>query len=241
MIKFIRSVTVIFLFGFFGCGALFIRYFIFPFQHNKIKNYETLQKSWQFFVWLLTRLKIIELKIENLDRIKNIKNSIVVSTHPSFIDIVILMSVIGHSTCFVADRLARNPFFKGMVNLLFIIDVPTVDEWLDSACNKLQDNLNVIIFPMGVRHRKNETPKIRRGTALIAQKSKKNIAMLNLETSYDFLQINQPVYEAGDKPVVYTLQYLGEIDTNEFLDKYPDEVTFKTKITKLMTKTLYKQ
>ena len=241
MIRFIRGLTVIFLFALFGCGALFIRYIIFPFQHSKIKNYEILQKSWQFFIWLLKTLKIIELKIETLEQIKNIKNSIVVSTHPSFIDIVILMSIIPHSTCFVAEKLARNPFFKGMVNLLFIIEVPTINEWLNSACDKLQDGLNVIIFPMGIRHRKNETPRIRRGTALIAQKSHKNIVMLNMETSFDFLHINQPIYEAGNKPVLYNIEYLGQIDVNSFFEKYTDNVTFKTEITRQISAVLYKK
>ena len=240
MIKFIRGITVIFLFALFGCGALFIRYLIFPFQNSDIKKYETLQKSWQFFIWLLKTLKIIRIESNSLEQIKNIKNSIIVSTHPSFIDIVILMSVIPHSTCFVAEKLARNPFFKGMVKLLFIVEVPAIEEWLDVACEKLEKGLNVIIFPMGTRHRKNEHLKIRRGAALIAQKSRKNIVMLNIENSFDFLQIHQPIYKAGDRAVIYKLEYLDEIDTDKFLEKFPDEVTFKTEITKLISATLYK-
>lgn len=241
MIKFVRSILAILLFSLFGCGALFMRFFIFPFQKSKMKNYESLQKSWQFFIWLLKKLKILELKADNIEAIKNIKNSIIVSTHPSFIDIVILISIIPYSTGFVAERLARNPFLKGIVNLLFIIEVQSIDEWLKNTCDKLQDGLNVIIFPMGIRHRKNEYPKIRRGTALIAQKSHKNIVMLNLETSFDFLQINQPFYDAGNKTVLYTLNYLGQIDTEDYLNKFPDVVTFKTEITKQISATLYKR
>ena len=92
----------------------------------------------------------------------------------------------------------------------------------------------------GTRHRKNEYPKIRRGAALIAQKSRKNIVMLNIETDFDFLQIHQPIYDAGTKAVVYNLEYLNEIDINKFLEKFPDEVTFKTEITKQISATLYK-
>lgn len=240
MIRILRSVTVILLTVLFGVGALFIRYCIFPFQKTKLKNYETIQKSWQFFVWLLNKLCIIKLEIENLEKISNIKNSIIVSTHPSFIDIVILMSVIPHSTCFVAERLARNPFLKGIVDLLFVLESKDINTWLKNTSDKLDMGLNIIVFPMGIRHRKNETPRIRRGTALIAQKSQKNIVMLNLETNSDFLQINQPIYDAGDKPVLYKLKYLGEIDTKELFNEFPDEVTFKTVITKKISSTLYK-
>lgn len=240
MIKFIRGFITIFCFIFFGISALIFDYFVFPLQKSKYEQYEILRKSWAFFIQLLIKLHIIRLNVTNIDKIKNIKNSIIVSTHPSFIDIVVLISIIPYSTCFVANRLAQNFFLKGIVKLLFLVETKSIDELTEATCKKLNDGLNVIIFPMGIRHRKNETPRIRRGTALIAQKSHKNIVMLNLETDYDFLQINQPIYDAGDKSVLYTLEYLGQINTNDYLDKYPDAVTFNTKITKQIAKNLYK-
>lgn len=240
MIRIVRSIITIISFLLFGIGALFIRYCIFPLQKNRLDNYETLQRSWDFLINLLQKLRILKLQITDLDKIRNIRNSIIVSTHPSFLDIVILMSIIPHSTCFVAERLANNPFLKGMVKLLFIIEGQSIDDMLKKTCNKFDENLNVIIFPMGIRHRKNEYPKIRRGTAFIAHKTGKNIVMLNLETSFDFLQINQPFYDAGSEPVIYSLEYLGDINTEDYKKQYTDEVTFKTEVTKQINKTLYK-
>lgn len=240
MIRIVRSIITVISFLLFGIGALFIRYCIFPLQKNRLDNYETLQRSWDFFINLLQKLRILKLQITDLDKIRNIRNSIIVSTHPSFLDIVILMSIIPHSTCFVAERLANNPFLKGMVKLLFIIEGQSIDDMLKETCNKFDENLNVIIFPMGIRHRKNEYPKIRRGTAFIAHKTGKNIVMLNLETSFDFLQINQPFYDAGSEPVIYSLEYLGDINTEDYKKQYTDEVTFKTEVTKQINKTLYK-
>lgn len=235
----IRSIWATALFVFFGFSTLFVRYIIMPFNKNEKDNYEILRKSFKFFIWLLTKLKIMKLDISDLEKIKNIKNSIIVSTHPSFIDIVIFISLIPYTTCFAAERLANNPILKGMVKLLFILEGQPLDIWIDDACKMLDKGLNVIIFPMGIRHRKNETPKIRRGASLLAQKSGKNIVMLDLQTSYDFLFINQPFYEVGSDSVVYSLKYLGEINTKEFIEKYPDEVTFKTQLTKEITKCLY--
>ena len=240
MIKLFRSIVVIFLFGLFGIGALYIRYMIFPFQKTKSEHYKTLQQSWQFFVWLMKKLKIIKLNVKDIEQLKSIKNSIITSTHPSFIDIVILMAIIPNSTCFVAEKLSRNPFFKGIVNLLFIVETNSIEEWLDNACQKLNDGLNVIIFPMGGRHHRGEKLKIRRGTALIAQKSQKDIVMLSIKNSFDFLQNHQPIYQAGSKPVEYEIDYLGVLNTKEYLNKYSDEVTFKTEITKQIAQTLYK-
>ena len=238
--KIIRSILIVFLFGFFGIATLFVRYILMAFNKSKIKNYEILQKSFAFFIQLLNVLKIIKLQVGDLEKIKNIKNSIIVSTHPSFIDIVILISIIPYSTCFVAERLANNPILKGMVKLLFILEGQPLDKWLEEANSMLDRGLNVIIFPMGIRHRQNETPKIRRGASLIAQKSKKNIVLLDLKTSFDFLFINQPFYEAGVEPVIFNLNYLDEIKTNEYIEKYPDNVSFKTQVTKEISNILYK-
>lgn len=240
MIKFIRGITVIFLFAFFGTCAPIIRYLIFPFQKSKQENYRTLQKSWQFFVWLIKKFKIINIKINNIKKIQNIRNSIIISTHPSFIDIVILMSIIPNSTCFVAKKLVKNPFFKGMVELLFILETDDINDWLEKCNKKLDEGLNLIIFPMGTRHWGDERPKIKRGTALIAQKTCKNIVALDIKTNTKFLYVNQPIYDAGEKPVEYLIDYLEEINTKEYLDKFEDEVTFKTQLTKKITQILYK-
>ena len=236
-----RSSLAVFLFGFFGIATIFVRYILMAVNKNEMKNYDILQKSFAFFVWLLKSLRIIKLEVSDLEKIKNIKNSIIVSTHPSFIDIVILISIIPYSTCFVAERLANNPILEGMVKLLFILEGQPLDLWLEEANKMLDKGLNVIIFPMGIRHRQNETPKIRRGASLIAQKSGKNIILLDLKTSFDFLYIHQPFYEVGSETVVFSLDYLGEIDTKEYKEKCSDDVTFKTQVTKEISNILYKK
>lgn len=239
IIRLYRSFILIFMFVLFGLGALFIRYIIFHAQKNKIKHYDTLQKAWKLVIFLMVKTGLISIEIDDKERLENIKNSIIVSTHPSFIDIVILMSIIPHSTCFVAEKLARNPFLQGMAKHLFILEGQEMDKWVNSAVEALENGLNVIIFPMGTRHRKNEKIRIRRGAGLIASVSKKDIVLLHLEQSYDFLHIHQPFYDAGDKTVKYNLKYIGEINTSEYLNNYPDSVTFKTQVIKEISNLLY--
>ncbi len=240
MKRFIRGAGVVFFFAFFGLSALFVRYFVFPFIKTKHEDYDMLRKLWKFFVGILCKVKIINVKVDEIEKLKNIKNSIIVSTHPSYIDILLLISIIPNSTCFVAQKLANNLFFKDIVDLLFILDSNNIDEWLNKACEKLNNGLNIIIFPMGSRHDKNEHPKIRRGASLIAFKSQRNIVALNIETSYRFLSINQPIYDVGDKTVDYKIEYLDEINIKDFLAEYPDEVSFKTEVTRKISNILYK-
>ena len=74
-----------------------------------------------------------------------------------------------------------------------------------------------------------------------AQNTGKNISLIGIETSFDFLFIHQPFYEAGIEPVIFKIDYLEEIDTQEFLSHIQDEVTFKTQVTKKIEQTLYKK
>ena len=233
IIKFIRGLNVILCFALFGIGALFVRYFIYTIINLRVKNNRkifysnTINKLWYFFIKLLEYLKIIKLNIEDINKLKSIRNSIILSTHPSFIDIVILMG-----------KLAHNIFFKGIVNLLFIREGEY--DWLEKSLQVLDSGFNIIIFPMGTRHKKNEYPRIRRGASLIANKSGCKLAFIKIETSTNFLQINQPIYDAGTEPVEYNIRYIGEINTTEYLKKYSDEVTFKTELTKTIADNLYK-
>lgn len=243
-----RSLLVIFSFVFFGLGALITGYIIFPViksiykknENLKLKYNIVLQKSWYFFVLLLQKLKIIAIKSNDIEKLKNIKNSIIVSTHPSYIDILILISIIPHSTCFVAERIIKNPFFKQIAKELFIIQGQPADMWLDDAKKMLDNGFNIIIFPMGTRHKNNEYPKIRRGAAMLAQNTGKNIVILDMRTNFEFLQINEPVYKAGSGTVVYSIFYLDEVDIKDWLNEYTDEVSLKTELTKYITKTLYR-
>jgi len=239
IVKVYRSIIVSIFFLVFGFGALFIKYCIFPFLRNKLNEYKILKKSWQIFIFMLESTGILKLNIKDKNLIENLKGSIIVSTHPSFVDVIILMSILPCSTCFVAEKLTKNPFLKGIVNELFIPEGQSSAKWVNDAITALNNGLNVVIFPMGIRHKKNETPRIKRGTALLALESKIDIIALKLENDFDFLQIHQPFYKAGIKTVQYNLGYIDKIDTATFITKYQDEVSIKTAITSKIKELLY--
>lgn len=238
----IRAFIVLSSFLLFYIGATIINFIAFPFieifaKDEKTKYSSIIFYTWKWFIKFLSITKILKLKIEDIDKLRSIKGKIIVSTHPSYIDILILMSLIPNSTCFVKKELAYNPTLKKIINKIFIQSGLELDEMQRITKDYLDKGFNVIIFPSGIRHRKNEYPKIKKGTALISMNANKNIVPIEMYTDYDFLQIGQSVLDAGEKPVIYNIKVLEEINIQDYMTE--DEVDSRKNITRAISKALY--
>lgn len=246
MIKFLRGFTVVSMFGIFGAGSLFVGLFVFPIINilfkDKKKKYaysNVIHYSWLIFLKLLMITGVMKINTDDMEKIKNISQSVIVSTHPSYIDVLIILALIPKTTCFVAPKIARNCFFKNIAKSMFLISGNPIEDIVQSAKNALDDGFNVLIFPMGTRHRQNEFPKIRKGASQIAIESKKDITALKLTTDTDFLQTHQPIYDAGEKIVNYGLSYIKTINTTEIIQQENDEVELRKKLTNEIKSALY--
>jgi len=235
MVRKIRSLICIFCFLFFGAGAAFLNLCIFPFiMKNKELCSDIIHFTWKFFIRLLCFLKMIKLDIKNLGEIRN---KVIVCTHPSFIDIVILVGLIPHSTCFVKKELAHNPILKNIISSIFITNEVDLDELKSESKKMLERGFNVIIFPSGMRHRRNEFPKIKKGASLIALNSGKNIVPVRMFSDRDFLFIHQPFYAVSDRCVTFEVEEMPEINITDYINE--SEIVTKQKITHQIEEELY--
>lgn len=233
--KILRSLFVILCFSVFGIGSIILNFLLFPFiKENKELCSDIIHKCWQLFTKLFIVLGLIKLNIKKLEKIEN---KIIVSTHPSFIDIVILIGLIPHTTCFAKKELAHNPILKNLVNSIFITNEVDLDELKAQSKKMLDRGFNIIIFPAGIRHRKNEYPTIKKGASLIALNANKNIVPIRIFDDTDFLFINQPFYEASDKIVTFEIEQGEEIKLDNYRNE--SEIIEKKNITKAIEKALY--
>lgn len=214
--KFLRSVLVLFMFVFFGIGAFIINYFIIPFKkQNKNTSYKVVSGAWKFFVSMLQKTKIISIEIDNKEKLKDIKGKIVVANHPSFIDVVLLTSILPKSVCVAKKELKKNFFMGNIVKSLYLINDENKETLIKDAKNILDEGFNIIIFPTGTRTLENEPLILHKGASMIAISLKVNIVPIFIKTDYKFLAKKQKVYDAGDKPVKYFIKINDEIEIKE--------------------------
>jgi len=242
--KYLRSLLMIFAFCVFGLGAIVLNFLVFPVLKLLFKGQDLtiiysniIQNLWLFFLNLLVFIRLIKLEIKDKKALQNIKNKVIVATHPSFIDILILVALIPRSTGFAKKELTKNFILKNLVNSIFITNDLAPEELKSHTKKMLDMGFNVIIFPMGTRHRKDEYPKIKKGASLIALNSEKNIVPIKLNTTEDFLFLNQPFYEGGNQTVVYEIEVLSEINPQDYYNE--SEIIMKKNITKQIEQSLY--
>ena len=233
--KYFRSFLAVICFGIFGAGSILVNFLLFPFiQNNKELCSDIIRYLWKFFIRLLILLRLIRLDIKRLEKIEN---KIIAATHPSFIDILILMSLLPRSTCFVKKELASNPILKNIISSIFVPNDIDIEDLEEKSKRILDRGFNLIIFPTGIRHRKDEHLKIKKGAALAALSSGKNIVPVRISTDEDFLFINQPFYAVGEKTVTFEIEMCDEIKIDDF--KSESEIVTKKRISQQIEKSLY--
>ena len=217
MIRVLRSLLAIFCFILFGTGAGVISFVIFPFisltkseDKQKEAYSEVIRKSWSFFAWVLSFTGVLNIHVSNREEFQNLSGKIVVANHPTFIDVVILISMIPKSTCLAKKETLSNPLFRNIVKSIYIINDIDPDKLKQETKRYLKEGFNIIIFPSGTRTKPGEDFKIHKGPAAIALNSGVEILPVKIKTDYPFLQKGQLFCDLGERVINYTVE-TGEI------------------------------
>ncbi len=217
MIRVLRSLLAIFCFILFGTGAGVISFVIFPFisltkseDKQKEAYSEVIRKSWSFFAWVLSFTGVLNIHVSNREEFQNLSGKIVVANHPTFIDVVILISMIPKSTCLAKKETLSNPLFRNIVKSIYIINDIDPDKLKLDTDRYLKEGFNIIIFPSGTRTKPGEDFKIHKGPAAIALNSGVEILPVKIKTDYPFLQKGQLFCDLGERVINYTVE-TGEI------------------------------
>lgn len=223
MTGFIRLIKVLFSFLLFGSGAGVISFLIFPYikltvpKDKQISEYANIvRSSWRFFINLIQKLDIVKIHYNNRAKLNNLSGKIVVASHPSFIDIIILISEIPNSVCLAKKDTLKNPLFRNIVKSVYIINDIDLDLLKAESEQLLKQGFNIVIFPTGTRTKPYEKLKLHKGSAVISLHSNAGIVPVKITTDYPFLQKGEPIYNVGKKPVNYFIDIKEEISPEAF-------------------------
>lgn len=216
-----RGIVILIDMFIFAVGAFFIGWVLFPvlslFYGEKERRRQFAQiihNSWKFFIFLIETTGAVKVTIRG--NLFDIKGKIVAASHPSLIDIILLIGNMPPSLCLAKKSLLKNPFMRNIVKSLYLINDVDPELFEKSAEEALNDGYNIVIFPTGTRTLPGEDVKLHKGAAQISIATGVNIVPVRIETDYPFLLKNHFPLDGGVKPVNYTLTVLPEIKPEDF-------------------------
>ena len=211
-----RSVVALLFFLAFGVGGLVLGCILFPplmlFRARRAMR-ALVRACYRLFVWAarMTGMIRVVLSPEDRARFAAMRGRVVVASHPSLIDVVILLAYLPNATAVAKAAAGRNFFYSRVVNAAFLVNADP-RRVLDEAKDLLARGGNLVIFPEGTR-----TPadaparKLHRGAAQIALHAGAPVQCVSVVCNPPVLAKGQPAWDVGDRIVTFTLRACGEI------------------------------
>ncbi len=138
----------------------------------------------KFFSLILTVLRstgCMRLEIAGVERLRNAGAVLVLANHPTYIDVVVLLSLLPTANCVVKSDHWDNPVFGGILRAAGWIRGSRADQLALDCSQALDSGDPLIIFPEGTRSDPGAPMKFLRGAAYIAVKSGKPIVPVLLQ------------------------------------------------------------
>jgi len=222
-----RKIGVLLCFIVFGVGSVALSAAILPplllFVWNgdrrKLLFVRCVRLSWCLFRRIMASLRLIEVKVSPEDRrlLASLSSTVIVSTHPSLIDVVLLVSLTRDSTSIVRGGLSRNPIIRLVLANAFICNDEDPDGLISRSVAALKKGYNLIIFPEGTRN-DGGLGKLKRGAAHIAVRSRADVAVLSVTSRPPMLRKGTGWRDAGEGRSVYEIRVLDILKTADVLD-----------------------
>jgi 1-acyl-sn-glycerol-3-phosphate acyltransferase len=159
----------------FGLGTVALVFPVMPVLLLVSRSAEDFQKSarrlisasFRFFIGMMKRMGIVEFEAPDREFFKNQRSKIIVSNHPSLLDMVMVISLIPNADVIVQGYV-RKTILWGIVKRFYIMNTLNFEE-LAAACKESLEKGNcLVIFPEGTRTRHNEKMRLKKGAARIS-------------------------------------------------------------------------
>lgn len=209
-------------FATYGLGGIFLSAIVFP-GLRMLPGPDHLRSRWlihKFFaslMWVLRRLGVMRLETENIDALRTAGPVLVLANHPTYIDVVALISYMPHTDCVVKSALWKNPFFGGVVRAAGYISNDDSDALLDDCACSLSRGTPLIIFPEGTRSVTGQPMRFVRGAARIALRSQASILPVVIHCDPPTLTKGQKWYKIPPRPFRLVISVRPPLRLSDFL------------------------
>lgn len=209
-------------FALFGVGGLLMTAFVFPSIHLLFRDRQrralaaqrSVHIAWKLFVRIMVVLRVIDFEADGEELLRGDTGTIVVSNHPSLIDVVLIMSLMSRTQCVVKSGAWNNPFMRGVIKAAdYIPNLGDPERTLSDCVAALQAGNNLVIFPEGSRTVPGRALRLERGFANIAIRSGAPIRLVMVSCTPPTLRKGEKWYQSPLRRPRFRVRVYDRMDT----------------------------
>lgn len=190
-------------------------------------------KYFVFFVGLMVFVGVIRVEIHGRGQLKSIKPRMVIANHPSYLDIVILLSLVPNACCIVNSNLLANPLIGRIVTAAgFVCNKMDSEQLVGDCILALTSGCPLIVFPEGTRTVPGKTFKFNRGFAHIVLKSGYEIQPVTIRCEPSLLAKGDLWYKIPERPAQFVIHAKQPIKAADVVDEHEDASIAARKLTR---------
>lgn len=158
--------------------------------------------SWSFRTLLggIAFLGLGRVQVEGREWLQQSKGSLVVATHPMYLDVVALLMLMPFADCVVKSAMLKNPFYRRFAKAAGYISNADSAILVDSCVEALQRGRTLVLFPEGTRTTTGEPPRFRRGAAQVALRAGCRVLPVLIHCSPPALTKSRAWWQAPEQP-----------------------------------------
>jgi len=143
--------------GFGLCGlffsiVLFPFIWLWPFRRSRRRVVTAVVNGFfKALVAMLQVLGVMELEVQGLSKLRQLRTAIVVANHPTYLDVMVLLALMPVACCVVKGAHWSNPCFWGIVRAARYVSNADPSELIDAGARSLDAGYPMIVFPEGTR------------------------------------------------------------------------------------------
>ncbi len=233
--KFIRSLKVLICMALFAIGGMIIGMVVIPVSGFVLKGsgkrnfcIKTVKTTWILLIKLISFFKIANFNY--IGNFNEIEGKVVVASHHSLLDIVILLTALPKSVGFAKKDILKNPCMHHIVKNLFIINDIDNSSMKEETQRAINEGFNIIIFPTGTRTLPNEEIKVHKGAAQIAINTNVDIVPITIDCDYPFLIKNHSPLDVGEKTINCKIEIRETIKISDYKMEISDEIKLRKRL-----------
>lgn len=192
------------MFSILGLGGMLVSVLVIPFMKlgpggrraRELRGRRLIQTFFKGFVWGLQASGILKLEVEGLPEDPGtLDGALLLPNHPGYLDVVMIISLLGRAPCVVKEFVYDNWYFGGVVREAGYVVNRDPEGVIASGAEALAKGDGLIMFPEGTRSRLGQPLKFQRGAAHIAHQSRARIVPVIVTCEPPLLQKGAKWYD----------------------------------------------